>query len=251
MTRVGLVAKARFLWLATILGGLAGCGSYEARLERELKRREEVAELNSYLNGPIEGKYKDELVYVRPPKPLPGQPTDFRLVPGLTDAQYDLRSSFTSLRQDGNVDLDLHVLARHKKPPRAAAKGAPPEPDQSQRGDFTSDVLTLLNTVHNNAASGATANKVRVKGGNEFNRYIYEVGNGYKIQVYLLTGKKVGQDTFDVALIWGLSPDQQKNTKPIELCLQTLAVGPAATRAFSGQADDTGLDAQEQQPTAL
>lgn len=246
MRRFGLGAGARFLCLAALLGGSTGCGSYEARLERELKRREEVAELNNYLNGPIEGKYKEEHVYIRPPKPLPGQAADFRLVPGLTDAQYDLRSSFASLRQDGGLDLGLHVLARHKKPPRPAAKGAPPEPDQTQRGDFTSDVLTLLNTVHNNAASNASAQKVRAKGGNEFNRYIYETGTGTKVQVYLMPGKKVGQDTYDVALIWELSPDQQKNTKPVDLCLQTLAVGPAASRAFSGQADDTGLDSQDQ-----
>ncbi|MFO0960974.1 MAG: hypothetical protein U0800_26635, partial [Isosphaeraceae bacterium] len=185
-------------------------------------------------------------VYIRPPKPLPGQAADFRLVPGLTDAQYDLRSSFVSLRQDGGLDLGLHVLARHKKPPRPAAKGgAPAEPDQSQRGDFTNDVLTLLNTVHNNAASTATSNKARAKGGNEFNRYIYEA-NGNKIQVYLLPGRKVGQDVFDLALIWELSPEQQKNPKPVDLCLQTVAVGPAATRAFNGQADDTGIEGQEQ-----
>jgi hypothetical protein len=214
-----------------------GCGSYEARLERTLARLKERAELDKYLNPPVEGKFKEELVFLRTPKPLPGQPSEFRLSPGLGDELYDLHSSFVAVQANGGLDLGLHVLGRHKKPPKPLPKGAPAPPDQSARGDFLADVFAELNRAHNNAAAGAEGKKVRMKGENEFTRYIYDIGSN-KIHVYFLN-RKIGQETYELAMIWEIPPQQAASTRGIDLCMQTLAVGPAAGRSFqSGYGDE-------------
>ncbi len=229
MNRVCLVTVATLAFFGS------GCGSYEARLQRTLARLKERAELDKYLNPPAEGKFKEESVFLRPPKPLPGQPSEFRLSPALGDELFDVHSSFVAVQSNGALDLGLHVLGRHKKPPKPQAKGAPAPPDQSARGDFLNDVFAELNKAHNNSAGG-DPKKVKV-GDNDYTRYIYEVGTT-KINVYILS-KKMGQEAYDLALIWEVPPQQATNTRGIDLCLKSIAVGPAAGRSFqSGYGDE-------------
>lgn len=223
-----------------------GCGSaiYEARLSNHLAVRKEKAKLDKFLNPPLDGKYKEEGIFLRVPRPLPGQPAEFRLAAqGVTDANYDLHNSFVNVDQSGGLNLGLHVLGRHKKPKPATAKNAP-APDVSQRGDFTGEVLALANEVHQNAASQAAPGKVKKKT-NDYTRYLYQVGDN-TIEIYLFNRKFGADNIYDLALIWEY-PTSQKNThsNPIELCLQSMAVGPGASRSFeSGGVDDSaGQDA--------
>lgn len=216
---------------------VGGCGSYENRLDKSIQRRKEQAQLDQYLNPAVEGKFKEELIFLRTPKPLPGQAADFRLASGLGDEAFDLHSSFVALKQGGGLALGLHVLGRHKKP-KPTGKNAPPTVDESQRGVFLTDVLRVLDTIHSGGASSVGDNRAKKKS-NDFSRRLYQVGEN-TIEVYLISRKFPNDNNYDLALIWEIPRDQAKeHEKGIELCLQSLALGPNAARSFeSGFGDD-------------
>jgi hypothetical protein len=218
--------------LTPALAALAcwGCGNYEERLEQSLNRMKEQARLDQYLNPPVGSNFQAERIALRTPRPLPSEPSDFGLIPGLGNELFDIRSSFVAAAQGGGTELGLHVLGRHKAPPRADAKNAPPQPDLSQRGDFTQDVLNLLGRIHSEIQN-QTPTKV-VKKSNEFNRWAYTANNN-AVEVYVMN-RRIGNEDYNLALIWEVPPKNMATYRsPIDMCLETLAVGPDAARSFN------------------
>ena len=51
--------------------------------------------------------------------------------------------------------------------------------------------------------------------------------------------RKLGQESYDLALIWEVPPQQAASMHGIDLCMQSLGVGPTAARSFqSGYGDE-------------
>jgi hypothetical protein len=255
MRRIGIILASAGLVVAW------GCaGSYDKRLDKTLEDMKYRKRLDDMLMpAPSDGKLKDWLIYVRPPKNLQ-QAREFLLLPPEAD-KYDLAASF--LESAGSTasptpsdqppaagepakaaelpKQSLHIAARVKRPKNPAVKKKAPEP--ANRREFTTDLLAMLNSAYAPPAE-VTLDKFKVttKGRptsskkNEFRQYQFPVGGKY-VQVYIYAPRN---DPYEVALIFEYpSTEHASLAGKIDLCLESFAVGEKARAAFSGGVSET------------
>src|SRR3954452_13724127 len=135
-----------------------GCGgSYDIRMNKTLEDMRYRKRLDDNLMPPAtKGKFEELMIYVRPPKNL--QPAKEFLLPLPEPGKFDLEASFLETQKGGDSSSpgapteggaeakpggetqkqSLHILARVKRRPGAAAKK---KTEPTNRGDFTRDVL--------------------------------------------------------------------------------------------------------------
>jgi hypothetical protein len=240
------------IWIVLASAGLVaagGCGgSYNERLTKTLDDMKYRKRLDEMLTPPpSDGKFKDLLIYVRPPKNL--QPSREFLLPLEAD-KFDLASSFLEsagaaaapnpgeqppaagepAKQAEMPKQSMHIVARVKRPKSPTAKKKAPEP--ANRREFTTDLLALLNSAYAPPAE-VTLDKFKVttKKKNEFREYSFAVG-GKNIRVEIYAPKN---DPYEVALIFEYPSTEHANLSgKIDLCLESYAVGNKAKAAFSG-----------------
>ena len=213
-----------FATLATTALLLAGgcAGKYEARLNQTLEDMRYRKRLNDNLMDPVtKTKLETYNVYLRPPKSL-AQSKEF-LLTVLDPGKFDDAESFTDKQ---NL---MHVLTRVKLPKAPAKKGAAEPPPPVNRGDFTTDVVGLLNGVYNVEVDSAKA-KEESKKNNKFKHIVFEA-NGKVVHLYIHGAKT----STEVALIFEFPKSEQAAlVSKIDLCLESFATGEKARRAFSG-----------------
>jgi hypothetical protein len=248
----------RRIWIVLVSAGLVtawGCGgSYNSRLDRTLDDMRYRKRLDDMLMPPpTDAKFRDLLVYVRPPKSL--QPAKEFLLPLEAD-KFDLAASFLESASPGATPApsdqppaagepakqaempkqSMHIVARVKRPKNAAAKKKVAEP--ANRREFTTDLLALLNSAYAPQPE-VTLDKFKAtsKGPpmsskkNEF-RWAPLPAGGKNVQVYIYAPKG---DPYEVALIFEYpSTEYQSLSGKIDLCLESFAVGNRAKAAFSG-----------------
>jgi len=222
--------RAWLVMASAAIVAAAGCGrySYEQRLQTTLTQMEYKKRLNNNLMAPPgEKKFQDLSIFLRAPKEEALAKTG-QLPVG--EGQFDLDATFV----DTKTDVTLHVLARVKQAKKAPAKGAPPPPPPPQRGEFNSDVLGVLTNVFGASDELQVAKlKEETKRGNHFKRLFFKA-NDKDIQLW-----SYKQDNHEVALIFVFDPKlQQSLASKINLCLESFATGPKATRLFSGGAEE-------------
>ncbi len=94
----------------------------------------------------------------------------------------------------------------------------------------------MLGSVYGGAAQGEVKLAAVEKAPNTYKRQIFPKDETTNVHVYYYN-QKVGQDTYDAALIWELPATLPPTMgTPIDLTLKSFAVGPKAMRAFSGEA---------------
>lgn len=238
MRRLAALAVTTTLVLAV------GCGkSYEKRLNITLDRLRYLQTLDLYLSPAVQGEFAQNQVFLRPPKPLPSEPSKTLVGLSAEPGLYDLASTFF-----GNVEapaadqgkeapapsvLRLHVLARIKR--KAARKKGEPAPEvTAQRGDFLADTRNLMadqlggGEVVLNATPKADTQRKK-----QYKRLLFTNGiDNHSIRAYFYK-----EGPYDVALIWDLPPDLNKSAQVntgIRYCLETFAVGEKAENAFKG-----------------
>jgi hypothetical protein len=226
-----------------------GCaGSYDKRLEKTLDDMKYRKRLDDMLMPPpSDAKFKDLLIYVRPPKSL--QPAREFLLPLEAD-KFDLAASFLESGGAGGTPApsdqpaapgeppkaaetpkqSLHIVARVKRPKNPAAKKKVAEP--ANRREFTTDLLALVNSAYAPQPE-VTLDKFKetTKKQNKFRQHSFAVG-GKNVQVYLYAPRG---DPYEVALIFEYPSTEHANLSgKIDLCLESFAVGNKAKAAFSG-----------------
>lgn len=213
------------LMTTTALLLAAGCGSpsYEKRLDKTLEDMRYKKRLDDNLEpAPTKTKLETLNVYVRPPKKLV-QSKEF-LLTALEPGKFDVADSFSS---DQTL---MHVLARVKLPKAPAKKGAAEPAPPANRGDFTTDVITLLNGVYNIEVEPAKI-KEESKKNNKFKHLSFEA-NGKNVQVYI---HGIKNQPYEVALIYEYPKTEQASlVSKIDLCLGSFATGEKARKAYSG-----------------
>ena len=225
MRRVWLVIAS-----AALLTTLSyGCGKahYEERLDKTLERLKYEARVRKLLMPKLEDKrFVDLSIFLRAPKDLALSKTGQLPV---NEGQFELDASFT------DKDTSLHVLARVKLPKKAQAKGAPPAPAPTPRGDFSREVLGVLTNVYGSVEKLETPKFVEeTRRGHgmpavKFRRLIFTV-NDKEVDVYTYK-----QENHEVALIFVYDPKQKNALLPkIELSLENFATGTEATRRYNG-----------------
>jgi hypothetical protein len=245
----------RRVWAILATAGLVaayGCGnSYDIRLNKTLEEMKYRKRLDDNLTPAAKGKFEELSIFLRPPKNL--QAAKEFLLPIPEPGKFDLEASFLETKSGADskpnepakeeakageaLKQSLHVLARVKRPknPNAKKKAAPVVP----RGDFSRDVLALLNAAYAPPAE-LTIDKFKevTKGPNSrpvnrFKHHAFTV-NDKNIQVYLYAPK--GENS-EVALIFEYPRAEQLYSK-IELSLECFGAGDRAKRSFSGAVGD-------------
>jgi hypothetical protein len=219
---------------ALMIAGGCGSKSYDARLDATLADMRYQKRLNDNLMPAVaKNKFEQLLIYLRPPKTME-QAKEFTLTE-VERGRFDLEASFLEAKQ---TTPSLHVLARVKKA-KSAGKKKEPAPVEVGRGDFTRDVLALVNTVYPNQDLPVNKLKSEERKKNTYKYFIFATEDK-NVWIYLYK-----KDPYDVALIFEFPTAQKASliTK-IGLCLESFAVGPRAQRQFSGQgADEEGTPA--------
>jgi hypothetical protein len=232
-----LMKRVAAVLVMTILVPAWGCGkrSYEDRLDFSLKERRYRERLDQQLlPAPLDPRFKDFPLYIRPPKDMP-LATQFMIISEaeLPLGQFDLAASFGS-----QGSANLHVLARRKTSPKAAAKDGAPQPivaAEPQR-PFDQEVLAILGRVYPADALQSPKFDSETKKTNQFRRLIFNSPNGNFVRVYLYK-----REPYDVALIWDTPAAQNTNAGFItarDLTLQSFAVGRRAGQYFSGSMNE-------------
>jgi len=258
----------RVTWVAAGLVVVLGCSnSYDFRMDTTLNDMLYRKRLDDNLiPAPTTGKLQELVIFVRPPKDM-HQAKEF-LLPPPEPGKFDLETSFieeasgqgdalptpenpTPTEPAKSADAkkqSLHMLARVKRPKNPNAKTKVAEP--TNRADFNSDVLALLNASFAPPAP-VTLDKFKEtsKKTNKFKQYSFAVGNK-NIQVYL-QGTKT--DPYEVALVFEYpSSEYNSLSSKIELCLESFAVGNRAKRAFTGVVgDEQSAEGAGTTPTAF
>lgn len=210
---------------ALLLAGGCGGRSYEVRLDKTLEEMRYRKRLDDNLMpAPTKTKLETHNIFVRPPKNL-AQSKEF-LLTVLEPGKFDVADSFS----DPEKGALMHVLARVKLPKAPAKKGAPEPAPTAARGDFTGDVVALLNGVYNVEVDSSKA-KEETKKKNTFKHLAFEA-NGKNVQVYFYGGKN---QPYEVALIFEYPKDAQSAlVSKIDLSLGSFATAERARRSYSG-----------------
>ena len=231
---------------ATALITASGCGGarYEHRLEETLDNWRYKKRLDDNLIAAPKGtKFESYHIFVRPPQSLKGPSKEFLL--GVQEpGKFELTESFL----EGNKQ-SLHVLARVKAPkdPASKKKAAAKPEDAVVRGEFSADVIAILNSVYGVELDLAKA-KEESKGQKIKNSYkhLFFEANGKDVHVYLY-GKK--DAIYNVALIFEYPKSESKTlASKIELCLESFTTGTRAQKAYSGAVTED--EQNEPQPGA-
>ena len=217
------------LILSTTLVTALGCGqeSYNKRLAATLERLERERRIEKNLMpAPSDKKFQELSIYLRPPKDE-AQTKTGQLPVG--EGQFELDSSFVD-----KAGPELHLLARVKLPKKPPTKGAPPPPPVVPRGEFARDVLAVLASVYGPVEGFTTPKFVEEsKRGNRFKRLVV-TANEKEVKVYTYK-----QDNYDVALVFVYDPKLRGAlSSKIDLCLESFASGPKASRYYSGSEPD-------------
>ncbi len=231
MRRVWLVIASASLVATTLFG--CGRENYEKRLSNTLTKLEyERRVKKNLMPAANEKKFTDLAIYLQTPKDE-AQAKAGQLPVG--EGQFDLDASFL----DPKADAVLHVLARVKQPKKPPTKGAAPAPALPPRGDFNAEVINTLATQFGASDNLAiTKFKEETKRGNRFKRLMFNA-NDKDVEVWSLK-----QDNHEVALIFVYDPKLKAAlSSKVQLTLETFAVGPKATRNFSGGAAEEEADA--------
>ena len=212
-----------------LLCGCCGQDSYNKRLATTLERLERERRISKNLMpAPTDKRFQDLSIYIQPPK-------DEALAKAgqlpVGEGQYELDSSFLD-----PAGAELHLLARVKLPKKPVTKGAAPAPAPVARGDFPRDVLAVLTSHYGPVEGFATPKFVdENKRGNRFKRLVV-TANEKEVKLYTFK-----QDNYDVALSFVYDPKLRGAlSSKIDLCLETFATGPKASRNYSsgGEAED-------------
>ena len=235
------------------LGGLllvvvVGCRDYDVRLQETLRgdevpqatRRQPgagadqgLAATRADLRSPAQGHHRPTQTFALPVEP----------------GKFDLENTFI----DQAKAASLHIVARHKKPkaPTNKKTTAPP-PEATPRGDFTADVLELIkNAYAADVATGQLKTESKAhKGRTNTFKFTKLPLASKEVQLFIYGGKN---DPYEVALIFEYPTTELNNISPkIGLCLECFAVGPLASRAFSGVTDfDTGEEGEGGAPPPI
>jgi hypothetical protein len=239
----------RRVWAILTTAGLMaawGCGnSYDIRMNKTLEDMRYRKRLDDNLMpAPTKGKFEDLMIFVRPPKNL--QPAKEFLLPLPEPGKFDLEASFLETKSgapaEGGAEQktagetqkqSLHMLARVKRPKGAGAKK---KAEPTNRGEFSRDVLTLINAAYSPPAE-LTFDKFKEtkKKNNTYKFYSFAV-SGKNVQVYLYVPKN---SPYEVALLFEYPSTEHTNLfSKVELCLESFAEGNGARRAFSGAVGD-------------
>ncbi len=233
--------------------GCLGENSYETRLEKTLDYLKYQQQLNTFLKPAEQGKFKELNIFLRPPMPLDKAPASN--LPAAA-GQFDLAESFlgypstgsTSQGQgqgqaagggqgQGGAALQLHVLARFKKPPTAAGKKAAPPP--TNRGPFLDDVRALIANYYGGGEAAMSGKLENVtERGRSYKRLQFQSATGNRINAYFYS-----QDNYDVALIWDFPPALANSpavSSGIKYAMESFAVGRRASIAFAGGDEEEG-----------
>ena len=221
---------------ALLLAGGCGGRSYDIRLDKTLERMRYEKRLKDNLMEAPKAKFEYFMIFVRPPKNLTGPTKEFQLS-ALEPGKFDLTESFF----EKDKQSSLHVLARVKQPKVASKKKAAAKPEPvTPRGDFSADVVAVLNSVYGVELDLAKAKEEKKKEINVFKHMKFE-GNGKVVQLYL---NVVKGSSYEVALIFEYPKSEEANlVSKIELCLESFATGDRARKAFSGTGTEEEGDA--------
>lgn len=222
-----------WLWVgvAPVLILAVGCGSenYNKRLEQTIAQMKRDRRLSKNLEQAPSGekRFTDLAIYVRSPK---GETLNKAGALPVPEGQYDLDATFA----DKGADAALHLLARVKLPKKPPAKGQPAPAAPAPRGDFTRDVLDILNSQFGPVDSFTAPKFAREqKGENQYQRLITLANNK---EVALYTYKK---DNTEAALVYVYDPKLKGTLRDkIDDSLTTFASGPKASRTYSGADPD-------------
>jgi hypothetical protein len=222
-----------------ILTGLSlvlaiGCaGDYDIRLGKTIENKKYQKRLNDNLEGPpTKTNLQNVNIFVRPPKGLQGPAKTFGLAVD-ESGRFDVEDTFFDAQKQAN----LHVLARVNTP-KAANKKSSKAAESAPRGDFTADVLDLVKNAY-----GTEVDASKLKSGskshggrtNSFKTLTLDL-TAKEVKVYLFGDKNSPEK---VALIFDYPKEESRTLTPkIDLCLESFAVGGAASRAFSGGGDE-------------
>jgi hypothetical protein len=215
-----------------------GCSDYDIRMGKTLEEMRYTKRLNTNLEeAPTKGTLQGDDIYVRPPKGLSGPTQAFSLT-GVDPGKFDIENSFI----DEKKGTSLHVVARIKKPkaPPSAKKAAAPA-ETVPRGKFIDDVVELVKVAYN---VELLPGEFKPESKSHLSRE-----NAYKARKLDMTTKQVEVYVYtesngvrEVALIFEFPKAELNYMNPkIDLCLESLAVGDRAKRAFDGTISD--LDA--------
>jgi hypothetical protein len=213
-----------------------GCAhDYDRRLAETIDNKRYQKRLNDNLEvAPSKTNLQTSNIYIRPPKGLKGPAKIFNLAV-IEPGKFDLEDSFIDEQKQGS----LHVVARVDRPKTPNKKGAQPAPT-APRGDFTADVLDLINNVygaHTDLTNLKNETKARGRRTNSFRTITLDL-TAKEIKVYLF-GEKSSPEK--VALIFDYPKDEYKSVgSKIDLCLESFRVGSDAVRAFSGGTEEMG-----------
>ena len=213
---------------------VVGCSgkSYEIRLDKtlaDMKYRDRLD--RNLMPAPTKPKFDELQIFIRPPKSL-----ELTKEPLLTDpdkTKFDLEAGFLEAAKQEN----MHVLARVKRAKAANTKTKKAEPPPPTRGDFSRDILALLNTYYNPPPelSPDKFKEDKQKTGNIFRKHVFS-GNNKDVQVYLYTPKG---NPYEVAIIFEYpKAEQAALSSKIVLCLESFATAEKARKAFSGTAGE-------------
>lgn len=220
---------------------IVGCSKYEKRLDVTIERMKYQQRLDQYLKPAEAGKFQELGIHLRVPQGL-DPAREVTIVP--EEGLFDLVANFVDNAAAGGAEakegapppqpLRLNVLARVKRKKAPPKKGEAPPPEVP-RGEFKADVRALLAASLGNPEDAQNkADAAERKRLNEYRRLIFTAGNGNTIRVYFYK-----QGEYDTALIWNLPPGAERTAAtPIDLCLETQAVGPRAQNLFQGGSDD-------------
>jgi hypothetical protein len=252
MARGDFMRRVWAILASACLLAVCGCGnSYDIRMNKTLEDMRYRKRLDDNLTpAPTKGKFEELMIFVRPPKNLQ-QAKEF-LLPLPETGKFDLEASFLESQKGGaapegagdSLKQSLHILARVKRPKNAKKKVEP-----VNRGDFSRDVLALLNGAFA-PPTELTIDKFKEtsKKSNTFKQYAFAV-NGKNIQVFLYVPKN---NPYEVALIFEYPSTEHANLySKIELCLESFAEGNRARHAFSGGVGpDQGAEGSGNPPAA-
>lgn len=225
---------------ATLLtAGGCGLNSYERRLTETLDRMKYENRLNTMLMpAQTKGKWEELGIYLRPPKNL--ELAKEFLLPSPEPGKFDLEASFYEPQKGQGAapkQINLHVLARIKRPKGTAKKKQQPTPaDTADRTNFNRDIINLLNTAYS-PPDEITESKFKSKTekspissyANEYKEAMFAVGDK-NVHVYIQK-----KDIYETAMIYEYAKSEHTAlVSKIQLSLECFAVGERAKRAFSG-----------------
>ncbi|MDB5352320.1 MAG: hypothetical protein JWN86_3567 [Planctomycetota bacterium] len=233
---------ALMLTMTTLVVSGCGVAAYDVRLKDTLEKLRYEAKLNSFLEKPAEGKFKELNVWLRVPKPLVEDKLALNTAPGAIDHGATFTGSPVPLAaKEGETPpvlppMKLHVLVRQKPKKAAAKKGEPPptvDPNVANRAAFIADVKATLAAAYGGEAATDKAPATFKANKNTFKDLKFTAASGDDIRVYFAEANK---GDLEVALVFDIPPALRTNAlagSGVDYCLKSFALGNAARNLFN------------------